>query len=92
MEVSAYLDKDFSHPDPRREYTAEFLAEQAERYRVLFECFRKEAKKGYLKDVVLWGITDRFSWKNNFPSPGRTDAPLLFDGEGKPKPAFDALI
>lgn len=92
MEVSAYLDKDFSHPDPRREYTAEFLEEQAERYRALFECFRKEAKKGYLKDVVLWGITDRFSWRNNFPSPGRTDAPLLFDGEGKPKPAFDALI
>ncbi len=92
MEVSAYLDKDFSNPDPRREYTAGFLEEQAERYRALFECFRKEAKKGYLKDVVLWGITDRFSWKNNFPSPGRTDAPLLFDREAKPKPAFDALI
>ena len=92
MEVSAYLDKDFSHPDPRREYTAAFLEEQAERYRALFECFRKEAKKGYLKDVVLWGITDRFSWKNNFPSPGRTDAPLLFDGNCKPKPAFDALM
>lgn len=92
MEVSAYIDKDFSNPDPRREYTADFLEEQAERYRALFDCFKKEADKGYLKDVALWGISDRFSWKNNFPSPGRTDAPLLFDREGKPKPAFDALI
>lgn len=91
MEVSAYVDKDFEHPDPRREYTKEFLDQQAERYYQLFECFKKESKAGFLKDVVLWGITDRFSWKNNFPAPGRTDCPLLFDNDGKPKPAFDRL-
>ncbi|MCQ2966926.1 MAG: endo-1,4-beta-xylanase, partial [Alphaproteobacteria bacterium] len=91
MEVSAYIDKDFEHPDPRREYTKEFLDQQAERYYQLFECFKKEAKAGILKDVVLWGITDRLSWKNNFPAPGRTDCPLLFDNDGKPKPAFDRL-
>ena len=51
-----------------------------------------EAKKGILRDVVLWGVTDRFSWKNNFPAPGRTDAPLLFDVNGKEKPAFFELI
>ena len=54
-------------------------------------CFKKEARAGILKDVILWGITDRMSWKNNFPVPGRTDAPLLFDGEGNPKSAFDKL-
>lgn len=91
MEVSAYIDKDFEHPDPRREYTKEFLDQQAERYYQLFECFKKEAKAGILKDVVLWGITDRLSWKNNFPAPGRTDCPLLFDNDGKAKPAFDKL-
>lgn len=91
MEVSAYIDKDFEHPDPRREYTKEFLDQQAERYYQLFECFKKEAKAGILKDVVLWGITDRLSWKNNFPAPGRTDCPLLFDNNGKAKPAFDRL-
>lgn len=92
MEISAYLDKDFSKPDPRREYTKEFLEKQAERYYQIFECFKKESKAGILKDVILWGITDRFSWKNNFPAPGRTDCPLLFDTEGKPKPAFDRLV
>lgn len=91
MEVSAYIDKDFEHPDPRREYTTEFLDQQAERYYQLFECFKKEAKAGILKDVVLWGITDRLSWKNNFPAPGRTDCPLLFDNDGKAKPAFERL-
>ena len=92
MEVSAYLDKDFAHPDPRREYDKAFLDEQAERYYKIFECFRKEARAGILKDVVLWGVTDRMTWKNNFPAPGRGDCPLLFDTEGKEKPAFTRLI
>ena len=91
MEVSAYLDKDFEHPDPKREYDQAFLDQQAERYYQIFECFKKEAKAGILKDVVLWGITDRMSWKNNFPAPGRGDCPLLFDKDGNPKPAFDKL-
>ena len=92
MDISAYVDKDFEHPDPRREYDKAFLDEQANRYAQVFECFKRYAKQGILKDVLLWGITDRMTWKNNFPAPGRTDAPLLFDNEGKPKPAFDKLL
>ena len=92
MEVSAYIDKDFSKPDSSREYDQAFLEQQAQRYAQIFECFRKEARAGILKDVVLWGITDRMSWKNNFPCPGRGDAPLLFDLEGKEKPAFHKLL
>ena len=89
MDVSVY--KDFQpgkESEPRKEYTPEVLQAQAERYKQIFDCFKKEADKGILQDVVLWGITDRFSWKNDFPVPGRTDAPLLFDVNGKPKPAF----
>ena len=93
MEVSVYTDKEQNNGkfDPRCEYTPELFEQQAERYYQIFECFKKEAKAGILKDVVLWGITDRMSWKNDFPAPGRTDVPLLFDGEGKPKAAFDRL-
>ena len=91
MEISAYVDKDFEHPDPRREYDKAFLDLQAERYAEIFDCFKKEARAGILKDVLLWGITDPMSWKNNFPAPGRTDAPLLFGEGGIPKPAFDRL-
>ena len=92
MDISAYVDKDFEHPDPRREYDKAFLDEQAERYAQIFDCFKRYAKQDILKDVILWGITDRMTWKNNFPAPGRTDSPLLFDNEGKPKPAFDKLL
>ncbi|MCR5063024.1 MAG: endo-1,4-beta-xylanase [Treponema sp.] len=91
MEISAYVDKDFEHPDPRREYDQVFLEQQAERYAEIFECFKKEARAGILKDVLLWGVTDPMSWKNDFPKPGRTDAPLLFGEGGKPKPAFNRL-
>ncbi len=93
MDVSVY--KDFQpgkEQEPKKDYTPELLERQANRYAQIFDCFVKEAKKGILKDVVLWGITDRFSWKNNFPVPGRTDVPLLFDGNGKEKPAFSKLV
>ena len=92
MEVSGYIDKNFEHPDPRRDFDQAFFDQQAERYAQIFECFRKEARAGILKDVVLWGITDKMSWKNNFPAPGRGDAPLLFDFEGKEKAAFTRLL
>ena len=92
MDVSAYVDKDFQNPDPRREYDQAFMDLQAERYAQIFECFQKEARAGILKDVVFWGVTDGMSWKNNFPAQGRTDAPLLFDKDGKEKAAFYKLM
>lgn len=38
--------------------------------------------------VTFWGAHDGNSWLNNFPVRGRTDYPLLFDRELRPKPAF----
>ncbi len=93
MDVSVYRDFRFGFKhESKKEYTTELLERQAEHYYNLFECFKKEAKAGILKDVVFWGITDRFSWKNDFPVRGRTDIPLLFDTEGKPKLAFERLM
>jgi len=62
----------------------------ARRYADLFAIFVKHA--GVMSRVTFWGVTDGDSWKNNFPVRGRTNYPLLFDREGKPKPAFDAVI
>ena len=42
--------------------------------------------------VTLWGVTDDGSWLNNFPTRGRTNYPLPFDRQGKPKPAFAAVL
>jgi alpha-L-fucosidase len=41
--------------------------------------------------VTFWGVYDGRSWLNNFPVRGRTDYPLLFDRQGKPKAAFFAV-
>ncbi len=48
--------------------------------------FRAVLKHGdAVKVVTFWGVNDAVSWR----SQGR---PLLFDGENRPKPAFDAVI
>jgi endo-1,4-beta-xylanase len=62
----------------------------AKRYADLFAIFVKHA--GVMSRVTFWGVTDGDSWKNDFPVRGRTNYPLLFDRDGKPKPAFDSVI
>jgi endo-1,4-beta-xylanase len=52
-------------------------------YTGIFKAFLKH--KDALKLVVFWGPNDANSWRGR----GR---PLLFDGDSKPKPAFDAVI
>jgi endo-1,4-beta-xylanase len=61
----------------------------AERYRQLFAVFLRH--KDVIGRVTFWGTYDGHSWLNNFPVRGRTDYPLLFDREGKPKAAFFAV-
>ena len=61
----------------------------AERYRQAFELFLRHQKS--IGRVTLWGTQDGNSWLNGFPIRGRTDYPLLFDRQGKPKPAFFAI-
>ena len=62
----------------------------ARRYADIFGVFVKHSD--VIARVTFWGVTDRVSWLNNFPVRGRTNYPLLFDREGKPKPAFEAVV
>jgi endo-1,4-beta-xylanase len=62
----------------------------AKRYAEIFAVFLKH--KNLITRVTFWGVTDRFSWLNDFPARGRTNYPLLFDRDGKTKPAFNAVI
>lgn len=75
-------------------YTAGLPAPQqqalADRYAALFRAFLKH--RDTVTRVTFWGVTDKHSWLNDFPARGRTNHPLLFDREGKPKPAFDAVV
>ena len=59
------------------------------RYEELFKLFLKH--KDSMERVTFWGISDDLSWKNNFPVRGRTNYPMLFDRQHKPKDAYWAV-
>ena len=40
----------------------------------------------------FWGTHDGRSWLNDYPVKGRTNYPLLFDRQYRPKPAFEAVV
>ena len=56
----------------------------------MFAVFVKH--RDVIERVTFWGVTDGVSWQNNWPIPGRTAYPLLFDRQGQPKPAFTAVV
>jgi endo-1,4-beta-xylanase len=75
------------YPDGIPDSASEALAK---RYRDIFTIFNKHKDK--ISRVTFWGLHDGISWKNNFPIRGRTDYPLLFDREMKPKKAYWEII
>lgn len=62
----------------------------AKGYEDVFRLFLKHKNK--ISRVTFWGVDDGQSWLNGFPIRGRTNYPLLFDKEFKPKPAFYKVI
>jgi len=62
----------------------------AKSYSDLFTLFMKYKKD--ISRVTFWGVDDKQSWLNDFPIRGRTNYPLLFDRNLKPKPAFFSVI
>jgi endo-1,4-beta-xylanase len=84
-------------PEQRAEmdpYTAglpdDVARKQADVYRQTFEIFLRHRKT--IGRVTFWGTYDAISWLNFFPIRGRTEYPLLFDRQGRPKPAFTAVV
>jgi endo-1,4-beta-xylanase len=89
LDISMYT----GDAEAKKTITEAMLLEQAQRYKDIFAMLREQAQKGNLADmVVIWGLSDAASWKNNFPVHGRTDAPLLFDSRFQSKPAFWGLV
>lgn len=63
--------------------TKEQFQQQADAYAKFFQIFQKH--KDVIDRVTLWGIQDARSWRQG-------QAPLLFDGELRAKPAFEAVL
>jgi endo-1,4-beta-xylanase len=59
----------------------------ARRYADVFALFLKHD----VGRVTFWGVTDATSWLHDFPIPGRVNYPLLWDREGREKPALAAV-
>jgi GH35 family endo-1,4-beta-xylanase/lysophospholipase L1-like esterase len=75
--------------DPYREgLPGEVERRQVRQYVALFELF--DEYSDMIERVSFWNLHDGQSWLNYFPW-RRTNYPLLFDRERKPKPVFDAV-
>ena len=62
----------------------------AKDYTDLFRLFIRYKKQ--ITRVTFWGVEDGGSWLNGWPIPGRTNYPLLFDRQLKPKKAFYNVV
>jgi endo-1,4-beta-xylanase len=69
-------------------YSPEQEARQAAQYAMVFSVFRKSSITG----VTFWNVTDRHTWLDSYPVPGRKNYPLLFDTAGRPKKAYWKIV
>lgn len=65
----------------------EKLKEQAEAYKNILETALEFPN---FKALVVWGVNDKYSWITDL-NDGSEDAPLIFDKDNKPKPAYFAI-
>jgi endo-1,4-beta-xylanase len=61
-----------------------------DQYAALFRVFYKD--RADISRVTFWGVTNAQSWLNDWPIPGRTNYPLLFNRAGQPTPACYAVL
>jgi endo-1,4-beta-xylanase len=82
-----YQSKLNPYPDGLPEEKANELYD---RYADFFDLFITHSD--VISRVTLWGISDKDSWRNNWPVKGRRDYPLLFDRQYNAKPIVEVLV
>ena len=70
--------------------SAELEERHAKVYGEYFALFREY--KEYIDNVTLWGVSDDYTWLDNFPVKNRKNWPMLFDVEGNPKESFHRVM
>jgi len=77
--------------NPFTECLPSAIVEQATaRWAQLFDLFVQ--RSAAVHSVTLWGVSDAYSWLNNWPVNGRTNYALLFDRQLQPKRAWQSVI
>lgn len=92
--VGANVNQNFAE-DPRMNPYSKGLPDSmqiklAQRYEDLFKIFIKHKDK--ISRITFWGVNDSKSWLNDWPIKKRTDYPLFFDRNNKPKKVYDQII
>ncbi|MDB5112838.1 MAG: xynB 2, partial [Mucilaginibacter sp.] len=93
MDISIYpweKDRRAKRPDESDVYTPEIEKKQAEKYAELFKIFRQYKK--VITGVTFWNLSDKYTWLDQYPVPGRKNYPLLFDKNMQPKKAYQGVI
>ncbi|MEK6795670.1 MAG: endo-1,4-beta-xylanase [Spirochaetota bacterium] len=91
LDVSVFRDNNDGLNNPYANGVPDdILAQQALTYAQLFKLFKK--RKDVISRVTFWALYDGLTWLDRMPVQGRKNHPALFDVEGKPKPAFWAVI
>ena len=65
------------------------LENQAERYDEVFQALRELSDS--VSSVVFWGISDDHTWLHDFPTPGRVNAPFVFNHQFQAKSGYYAI-
>jgi len=61
-----------------------------DRMAMFFDLFRRYSD--VITRVTAWGVSDGYSWKNDFPMKGRVEYPLLFDRDYNLKPFLREML
>lgn len=70
--------------------TLDLERKQIDQYAKVFKIFRKY--KRHITSVTFWNVSDRHTWLDAYPVPGRKNYPLLFDQKLQPKKAYQEVI
>ncbi len=93
LDISVYPHEDTkgkTAADFNTEWNQEKEAQLVANYKMCFEAFKKY--KQYITGVTFWNVSDRYSWRTNYPVVNRNDYPLLFDKNLKPKKAYEEVL
>jgi endo-1,4-beta-xylanase len=71
-------------------YTTDLEKKQTEQYAMVFKVFRQY--KDVITGVTFWNISDKHTWLDGYPVPGRKNYPLLFDQNLQPKKAYWQVV
>ena len=92
--VGANVEQNFAEDPKMNPYTKglpdSVQVKLAQRYEDLFKIFIKHKDK--ISRITFWGVNDGQSWLNNWPIRNRTNHPLLFDRNNKPKLVYEKVL